>query len=59
MTIADIVVLVDRLKILKTYGGAKYNKASKLLRMEATTHNLEEAERLIAESTIEKIKDEK
>ena len=49
MTINEIVITVKLLEELKVRGGKRYQKVDRLLREEATTHNLEKLEQLLVE----------
>jgi len=47
MTIKEIVITVKLLENLKVKGGKRYQEIDRLLREEATTHNLGKLEELL------------
>ncbi len=49
MTIKEVTITVKLLEELKVRGGKRYQKVDRLLREEATTHNLEKLEQLLVE----------
>ena len=47
MTIKEIVITVRLLEDLKVKGGKRYQEIDRLLREEATTHNLDKLETML------------
>jgi predicted CopG family antitoxin len=49
MTISKTLEILKELEKLKQKGGKHFSQISKLFGLEATTHNIEEAEKLLKE----------
>lgn len=47
MTLKDALMMLSLLDDLKNVGGKRFNEITKLLNMEATTHNIEEAAKML------------